>query len=162
MLRQLTIVALCTLALTGCNRFSGWFSPSGGRAPETLEPKGGYPSIADERRALLPAIASARLEVIPEGRLLVVTANAPVKGWWNVELIPETPQPRGRYQPDEDGVLRLRLVGHPPLPGSADAAMPADPRVDSITAALSLPHAMLAGVTQIQVTAAANTVSLRR
>src|SRR5690606_24459587 len=109
MLRILTTLILCTAVLGGCNRFSGWFSPAS-RAPASLEPKDGYPTAADERRALLRAIASARFEQISEGRLLVVVANAPTKGWWDVELVTETPQPEGRYQPDEDGVLRLRLV----------------------------------------------------
>lgn len=161
MLRQLTILALCTLALTGCNRVSGWFSPSRS-GPTTLAPKDGYPTVADERRNLMPAIAAARLETIPEGRLLVVTANTPVKGWWDVALITEAPQPRGRYHPDEDGILRLRLVGNPPLPTSPEARMPADPRVDSITAALALSHETLAAISQIQVVSATNSMSLRR
>ncbi len=161
MLRILTTLILCTAVLGGCNRFSGWFSPAS-RAPASLEPKDGYPTAADERRALLPAIASARFEQISEGRLLVVVANAPTKGWWDVELVTETPQPEGRYQPDEDGVLRLRLVGNPPLAGSVEARTPADPRVDSITVALPLSHVAMAGVTQVQVTAMQNTVTLRR
>lgn len=168
MLRTMTTLILCTAVLGGCNRISGlgsgisgWFTPQS-RGPATLEPKGGYPTAADERRTLLPAIASARFEQISEGRLLVVVAHAPTKGWWDVELVTETPQPSGRYQPDADGVLRLRLVGNPPLPGSFEARTPADPRVDSITVALPLSHVALAGVTQVQVTAAQNTVTLRR
>lgn len=163
-----TLFLLASLALAGCNRisglgsgFSGWFSPQT-RGPVTLDPKGGYPTAADERRALLPAIGSARLEPISEGWLLVAVTVPPTKGWWDVELVTETPQPKGRYQPDEDGVLHLRLVGYPPLPGSPEARSPADPRVDSITVALPLSHVAMAGVTQVQLSAAQNTVTLRR
>lgn len=168
MLRTTTTLILLTLALGGCNRisglgsgFSGWFSPQS-RGPATLAPKGGYPTAADERRALVPSIASARFEAIPEGRLLVVVANAGTKGWWDVGLVTETPQPKGRYQPDEDGVLRLRLVGNPPREGSMEARTQADPRVDSITVALPLSFVALAGVEAVQITSAQNTVTLRR
>lgn len=161
MLRILTTLILCTAVLGGCNRFSGWFSPAS-RGPTSLEPKGGYPTAADERRALLPAIASARFEPIAEGWLLTVVTNPPTKGWWDVELVTETPQPKGRYQPDEEGVLHLRLVGTPPRPDSVEARTPADPRVDSITVALPLSHVAMAGVTQVQIAAAQNAIRLRR
>lgn len=162
MLRVMTVLVLGTLALAGCSRVGGWFGMGETRGPATLEPKGGYPDAGDEWRQLMPVIAAARLETIPEGRLLVVTTNTPTKGWWDVALITETPQPKGRYQPDEDGVLRLRLVGNPPPPGSPEAGMAADPRVDSITVALPLGHAVLAAVTRIQITSAQNTLSLGR
>ena len=168
MLRMMTTLVLCTAVLGGCARIgagfggiSGWFTPAS-RAPATLDPEGGYPTVADEARMLVPAIASARFETIPDGRLLVVVANAPTKGWWDVALVTEIPQPVGRYQPDENGVLSLRLVGNPPLPGSAEARMAADPRVDSITVALPLSHAALATIEQIRITAAQNTLTLRR
>lgn len=159
MLRTVTTLILCTAMLGGCSRIGGWFTPD--RGPTSLDPKDGYPTVADEARMLVPAITSARFEAIPEGRLLVVTAVTPVKGWWDVALITEIPQPAGRYQPDEDGVLHLRLVGNPPLPGSLDARMPADSRVDSITVALPLSHVALAGIEQIRITSAQNTVTLR-
>lgn len=168
MQRTTTALILLTVALAGCNRisglgsgFSGWFSPQS-RGATTLEPKGGYPTSADEGRVLVPAITSARFEAIPEGRLLVVVANAGTKGWWDVELVTATPQPKGRYQPDEDGVLRLRLVGNPPREGSVEARTPADPRVDSITVALPLSFVAMAGVEAVQITSAQNTVTARR
>lgn len=163
MLRNVMTLVLCTVVLAGCGRFSGWFSPSSARkAPESLAPKDGYPTAADDFRQLVPAISAARFEATNEGRLLIVTANAPTKGWWDLALITETPQPAGRYQPDADGVLRLRLVGHPPAADSVAARMPADPRVDSIPVALSLSNIALAGVSRIQIMAAQNTVTLGR
>lgn len=168
MLRIMTVLVLCTAVLGGCSRigaglggFSGWFSPAS-KGAVTLEPEGGYPTAADDARVLVPSIASARFEAIPDGRLLVVVANTPTKGWWEVELVTEIPQPAGRYQPDENGVLSLRLVGNPPPPASAEARMAADPRVDSITVALPLTHVALAGIEQIRITAAQNTLTLRR
>ena len=160
MLRIVTTLILCTAMLGGCGRVSGWFDRD--RGPATLEPEDGYPTAADDRRMLVPAIASARFATIPDGRLLVVVANTPSKGWWDVALVTEIPQPEGRFLPDENGVLNLRLVGHPPPPDSPEARMPADPRVDSITVALPLSHAALAGIEQIRITAAQNTITLRR
>lgn len=161
MFRAMTVLLVCTVALGGCGRMGGWFG-GGPRAPETLDPRGGYPASTDDGRPLMPGIASARMEQIPEGRLLVVTASVPTKGFWDVALLTETPQPEGRYRPDPDGVLRLRLVGMPPLPGSPEAQTRADQRVDSITVALSLSYAALAGVDRVQVTSATNTVTLGR
>lgn len=163
MLRNVMTLVLCTVVLAGCGRFSGWFSSSSARkAPESLAPKDGYPTAADDLRQLVPAISAARFEATNEGRMLIVTANMPVKGWWDLALITETPQPAGRYQPDADGVLRLRLVGHPPVSGSAAAGMPADPRVDSVPVALALSNIALAGVNRIEIIAAQNVISLRR
>lgn len=167
-MRKLTaLLTISVLLLAGCGgRFSdsgwnplGWF---GGDAPrETLEPERGYDSAGDTRPGI-PAITGARWEPTGEGRLLVVTAMAPTKGYSSVELITARPQPAGRISPDPDGVLRLRMVGLPPLPGSEAARLPARPETDEITAAMALSAVQLARITAVEISGAANVVTLRR
>ena len=129
MLRSLCLVSICAL-LAGCGGGGGsgwnplgWFGGGGQRGPQTLEPKGGY--ARTNQRLAVPQVLSARWEPTVEGRLLVVTAIAPTKGWWDVALVTETPQPAGRVRPGPDGVLRLKLVGAPPLAEDTAARMPA-------------------------------------
>ncbi len=155
------------LVLAGCGgRFSdsGWnpLGWSGGPAPvASLEPEGGYLQ-ATEQRPAVPQITGARWQPLNEGRLLVVDGFAPTKGWSAVELITVRPQPSGQVLPDADGVVRLRLVGVPPAPGSDAARLPASPATDTITTAMSLSYVELAGVTAIEIASASNVVTLRR
>ena len=103
---------------------------------------------------------SAQWEQTAEGRLLVVTAIAPTKGWWDVALVAETPQPAGRVRPDADGVLRLRLVGSPPPADSAAARLPAQPAVDTLTVAFPLSSTALRDIGSVTVTGGTNAISL--
>ena len=140
---KLTVpLMICVLAVAGCGGSfsdSGWnplrWGGSSSRPAPTLEPEGGYAQSTDER-AGVPQIIAARWEPLNEGRLLVVEGFAPTKGWSSVALVTVRPQPSGRATPDSDGVLRLRLVGVPPLPGSTAARLPANPATDTITAAI--------------------------
>lgn len=161
MLRTITALLICTAALGGCNRFSGWMSPSSSKGPVTLDPKGGYPAGKQETRQLMPGITSAVWEPIAEGKLLVVVTNPPQKGWWKAGLVTRTAQPEGRFTPDEDGVLRLDLVGYSPADANrGEAILPAS-GVDAITVALPLSHTALASIARIDITSAGRTVSLR-
>lgn len=162
----LTIAATLTLAACGDTRGSGlnpfrWFG-SGSRGPETLTPEGGYATAARDPRQLMGSITSARWEPLGEGRLLVVTGLAPTKGWWDAELVTETPMPAGRIRADADGVLRLRFVASPPPPDAPDARRPANPQVDTITAALTISTPALRGIEQVVIQGAANAITLRR
>lgn len=166
--RAILFTALAGTAVAGCGRFSGdsawspsgWFSPSS--EPETLAPEGGYPTTATtDARALVPAATGARFEPLIEGRLLVVEGITPTKGWSDAELVTLTPQPRGRFSPDPDGVLRLRFVAAPPPPGTVQAQLPAQQPQDRISVALTLPTNALARITEVQVQTASNTISLR-
>ncbi|MBK4217252.1 hypothetical protein JJJ17_15080 [Paracoccus caeni] len=167
-MRRLTLpLLIATLVLAGCGgRFSdsGW-NPlrwgSGSSGPKTLEPDGGYTAGTDQRPAI-GQIVSARWEPLSEGRLLVVQAVPPTKGYSSVELVTMTPQPPGRISPDADGVLRLRLVGVPPLPDSDAARMIANPATDTINAAMSLSHVQLARITAVEIVGASNVGTLRR
>lgn len=161
MLRTITALLICTAALAGCNRFSGWMSPSSAKGPVTLDPKGGYPVSKQDARQLVPGMVSAAWEGIGEGRLLVVVANPPQKGWWKVALVNRTPQPEGRFTPDEDGVLRLDLVGYSPMQTSMGGAIAPATSADRITVALPLTHTVLASVARIEINAAGRTISLR-
>lgn len=163
MSRTLILALAATLAVSGCSsRLNpmNWFdrTPS---APDTLEPRGGYAAKSDARQAI-PHLLAAQWQPTSDGRLLVVTGLGPTKGWWDAALIPEVPQAAGRLRPDENGVLRLRFVANPPLEGSPDARLPANPEVDSITAALALSNIRMAGINQIVITGAGNAISLRR
>ena len=138
-----------------------WFGGGERQGPSTLEPEGGYQALNDARLPV-PQLVSARWEPTVEGRLLVVTAMAPVKGWWNVALVTETPQPPGRVRPDADGVLRLRMVGLPPPAGSADARRPAQPGPDTLTVAFPLSNAALNRIDAVTVNGGNNALTVRR
>ncbi|SIQ78082.1 hypothetical protein SAMN05421641_11415 [Paracoccus thiocyanatus] len=169
-MRSLTlgILACAMLVPAGCGRMgdSGlnplrWF---GGGAPrqQTLEPEGGYPITAEDGRLPLAQVTAAKWEPLYEGRLLVVTGLAASKGWWDVALVTEVPMPRGRIRADQDGVLRLRLVGKPPLADTFAAANPPNPASDMATVALTIPNAALAGLREVVITGAGNAITLRR
>lgn len=154
---------IATVALVGCGRSgdSGWNPLNWASAPApSLEPEGGYTQVEDERPAF-PQITTARWEPLNEGRLLVVQGFAPVRGYSSVELVTVRPMPGDRISPDADGVLRLRLVGVPPAPGSA-SALPARPGVDEITAAMSLSSVQLSQIVAVEIASAANVVTLQR
>lgn len=161
--RALWPIAAC-LILSACGDSSlnptRWFGAERApRGPETLAPPKGYQEKADARLPVAQVL-SARWEPTVEGRLLVVTALAPTKGWWDVALVTETPQPGGRVRPDADGVLRLRLVGAPPPAGSAAARMPAQPGVDTLTVAFPLGSTALRDIGSVTVAGGANAISL--
>lgn len=155
------------LLMAGCGgRFSDsglnplrWFGPEA--PPATLAPEAGYAQSGDLRPGI-PQITGARWEPTNEGRLLVVTAMAPTKGYSSVALITARPQPAGRISPDADGVLRLRMVGVPPAPDNPAAALPARVETDQITAALPLSSVQLARIGAVEITGAGNIVTLRR
>ncbi|WP_246026653.1 hypothetical protein [Paracoccus luteus] len=163
--RALLIVCAAALAVSGCGRGDSgwnprtWFGGSGAaRGPQTLEPRQGYGR--EDPREPVAQILSARWEPLVEGRLLVVTAIPPTKGWWNAALLTETPQPEGQLRADPDGVLRLRLVASPPLRDSRAAAMAAQPAADTLTAAVAVSHAELAGIASVTVAGATNAITL--
>lgn len=137
----------------------GWFGR--GSTAQTLEPEGGYARATDPRPGI-PAITGAAWQPLNEGRLLVATGVAPVKGWHSAALVAVNPQPRGLMRADADGTLRLRFVAVPPLPDSAVARMPANPAVDTITVGLALSHTALAGVARVEIIGAGNSVVLGR
>ncbi|TRW96267.1 hypothetical protein FNJ84_13350 [Paracoccus sp. M683] len=168
-MKRLTVpLLIATLAVAGCGgRYSdsgwnplGWFGSD--RGPTSLEPEGGYATTNTDARPGIPAITGAHWEVLNEGRLLVVTGLGATKGYWDAELITEAPSPSGRLTPDPDGVLRLRFVAWPPPADSDAARMPARPETDTISVALTLSSNVLAGVQQVQISGATNTITIRR
>lgn len=162
----LSLVALSTLS--ACGGGSGdsswkpwrWFGGGSDRGPGTLEPKGGYAS--QDGRELVGQVLTARLEPTDEGRLLVVTGLADQQGWWDIALETATPQPPGRLRPDSDGVLRLKLVGNPPIPGSPASMRPARPGADTVTVALALTTQVMGRIARIEVAGARNGITLKR
>ncbi|MFI0395278.1 hypothetical protein [Paracoccus jiaweipingae] len=168
-IHPLTPALALTLLLSGCGSFSGdsglnplgWFSGRD-RGPETLAPKGGYPTTTADARQPIAHIASAVLKDVPDGKLLVVTGMAPTRGWWDAELVPELPQVAGRLRGDQDGILRLRFVAQAPYADSPDARVPANPNVDMITTALPISRITMAGLRGITVSGATQVITIRR
>lgn len=167
MTRLTPSLLISALLLSGCGGIGsgdsgwnplGWFS-GGSSKTATLDPEDGYVETRDARPGI-PQIISAKWEPLVEGRLLVVTGIGPTKGYHSAELITANPQPGGRLSPDADGVLRLRFVALPPPPDSTAARLPANPAVDSITAALAISSVQMAGVTRIEVAGASNGITL--
>ncbi|SMG29781.1 MULTISPECIES: hypothetical protein [Paracoccus] len=165
--RTLGILACTMLVLAGCGRMGDsswnpmrWFGSSS--EPQTLEPEGGYPTSVQDGRIPLARVTGAKWEPIYEGRMLVVTGLGASKGWWDVALVTEVPMPKGRIRPDENGVLRLRLVGKPPQPGTFAAVNPPNPASDTATVALTIPNAVLPSLREVVITGATNSVTLRR
>lgn len=162
-----TAVLVGVIALAGCGRFGsdsgmnpfGWFR-NANTGPTTLEPEDGWGDREDLRPSI-PQVLNARLDSIPEGRLLVVQGIGPTRGWWNAELVTQSPQPTGRIRPDADGVLRLVFRASPPPAESTDARMPSRPETDTITVALPLPTPVLARIQSIEIAGASNAISLR-
>lgn len=162
------LLVISALLLAGCGgRFSdsgwnplGWMGPRE-KAPATLAPQGGYGASAAQR-PLVPQLLDARWEPLGEGRLLVVRGIGPTKGYYDARLVTAVPQPAGRIAPDMDGVLRLRFEALPPSPDTAAARLPADPAVDAITVALPLSHTQLGAVSSVEISGAANLLSIRR
>ncbi|MFT4013321.1 MAG: hypothetical protein QM682_07920 [Paracoccus sp. (in: a-proteobacteria)] len=165
-IRTLGILGCALLALVGCGRLAesrlnpmGWFD--GPSKPETLAPKEGYPTAKTDSRTPLAQITGARWEPLYEGRMLVVTGLANSKGWWHAALVTEQPMPPGRLAPDQNGVLRLRLLGNPPPADSPEARQPASPASDTISVALTISNENLADIREVVISGAANSVSLR-
>lgn len=164
--KTLGYLVCAMLVLAGCGRMgdSGmnpmrWFG--GSPKPQTLAPKGGYPVASSDDRVPVAHVAGAKWQPLYEGRMLVVNGLAASKGWWDVALVTEVPMPSGRIRPDENGVLRLRLVGKPPPPDTFAAANAPDPASDMLTVALTIPNAALPQLREVVITGATNTVTLR-
>ncbi|AXC49433.1 hypothetical protein DRW48_06790 [Paracoccus suum] len=164
MTRSIAILLTATLGLSACGDSSlnpfRWFGGGRRAGPTTLEPDGGY-AIGDRRQSF-PHLLAARWEDVPEGRMLVVSGVAPTKGWWDVALVTEEVMPAGRLRAGPDGILRLRMVGSPPLPDQPEARMQADPRVDTITTALTITTPQLARLRGIVISGASNSLSVSR
>lgn len=164
---KLALIIGAVLAASGCGRFGsdsglnpfGWFG--GSKPPATLEPRGGWKAQSDDPREPVPQILSAGFQPMNEGKLLVVQAFAPVKGWWALEIITEEIQPANQLRPGPDGVLRLVLVGNPPLIGSPEASMPANPQVDQLNVALPISTIQLSRIREIQIRSGTGGVTLR-
>ncbi|MDO5528107.1 MAG: hypothetical protein Q4F71_01780 [Paracoccus sp. (in: a-proteobacteria)] len=156
------VMLACVLGLAGCGNWNplGWMRSSSS-APQTLTPPGGYPTQQTDRRDLIPQILSAGFQPLNEGRLLVVTAIGPTKGWHSAELLTERVQPAGQLRPDEDGVLRLVLVGLPPPEGSEDLRIAANPQVDALQVALPISHLQWSRISAVTVRAGNNSVTVR-
>lgn len=166
-IRTLGILGCAMLLAAGCGRMGdsrmnplGWFR--GSNQPTTLAPEGGYPTASTDGRVGLAQVTGAKWEPLYEGRLLVVTGLPATKGWWKVALVTEVPMPPGRITADATGVLRLRLVGNPPVAGSAEARMAPHPASDTVTAAMTLSNAAMANIREVVITGAGNAVTLRR
>ncbi|MBM3604306.1 MAG: hypothetical protein FJX25_05990 [Alphaproteobacteria bacterium] len=166
MTRMFLPLLIGTVILSGCGRFgdSGW-NPlrwrGGPTAPASLEPEGGYVGRSDLRPGI-PQILSAEWQPLAEGRLLVLRGFAPTKGYHSATLVPANSQPIGRLSPDADGVLRLRFVAVPPSADSPAARLAANSAVDQVVVALPLSFRQLNTIGAVEISGAANAITLTR
>lgn len=165
-IRTLGYFGCVMLALSGCGRFSdsgwnptGWFG--GSSEPATLDPEGGYPTAKQDGRVPVAAVTGAKWDPLYEGRILVARALPATKGWWDLALVTEVPMPPGRISPDENGVLRLRLMGKPPAENSFEAANAANPAIDTANVALTISNTELSRIREVVISAGNNAVTLR-
>ena len=127
-----------------------WFS--GGKEDRiVLEPRGGYGDSADTRE-LIARVTSLKVLRNPEGAILQVTGLPPRLGYWSAELVAEND---GK---PVDGVLTYSFrIAEPP-----GATPRGAPNAREIIVATAVPQIRLAGVRQIRVIGASNSMSARR
>ena len=173
-IRTIGLLAAAAVTLAGCGGGGsgsgsagsglnplGWFS-GGSKEPTTLDPEGGYPTARNDNRVPVAQITGAKWEPLYEGGMLVVTALPATKGWWAMKLVTEESMPEGRIHADENGVLRLRLLGLPPLSNTFEASAPADPRSDTVTTGITLSHEAMSGLREVVISGANNAVTIKR
>lgn len=144
------VVALGACGSGGWSRLNPmtWF---GDDATETIAPAGGWAGPVDGR-ALVPAVRDMEALRTPEGAILRARGVTETQGWWDAELRPVN---NGR---PVDGALIYEFVLAAPRRPAGTGPEPSR----SVTAAVKLSNADLAGVRRIVVRGAQNARSLRR
>lgn len=149
MLRQMALVAVAGVALSGCARVAesrlnplNWFGSSGGTAVPTgpLLPPGALVAPVDAR----VAVTVTRVEVArtDSGALVTATGIAPGPGFFNAQLV--------RVGID-GGILILRFVAEAPPVATSGGR--------EITAATTVTNATLAGLSGVRVEGAGGALS---
>jgi len=147
MLRPLPLLLIAALALSGCGRLAqsrlnpaNWFGPS---RPAPAAP---VQAATPDSRVTVAQVGTMAIEPTESGAILRATGIMPGQGWFNARLVRVDSGP---------GTLAYAFRAEPP-PGGAGAGQQA------ITAARSLSHADLAGITQVRVLGQDNLREARR
>jgi hypothetical protein len=149
MLRQITLVAVAALTLSGCQRLAGsainplnWFGSSGSPVVATgpLVPPEALRAPQDARVAV--TVTGLEVARTDSGALVTATGTAPGPGYFNAQL--------ARVGIDR-GILVLRFIAEaPPVATSGGRG---------ITAATTVSNATLAGLTGVRVEGAGGALS---
>lgn len=148
--RLLTVFSLtCLIALPGCSRIGGWFTPE---QPDTLEPEEGYGPIIVDRRGLVASVTALRAEPTPGGLIVLAEGLPPSQGYWDVDLVQvtadDTPSSELRYE------FRVRPPASDQPPGTEQSR--------DLEAATFLTTIELQGIRRITVIGQANSRSIKR
>lgn len=156
---RIALTLALALSLAGCGKESrvypwNWFK--GSQEVKTLDPKEGYPKIADDPR--LPVTQVTRLEVKQTlgGAIVSAAGMPPTQGWWSAELVAENDG-----KPVE-GVITYHFLLEPPPQDSAAAQRVSTPESREVTVAAFVPNPRLDETHKIVVIGAENTRSVSR
>lgn len=130
-----------------------WF---GKQEVTSLEPKEGYPDVAEDPRELVAQVTNLEVKQTQGGAIVAATGLPPTQGWWGAELLAENDG-----EPVE-GVMTYRFVVAWPNPGSPPSQRVMTPQSREVTAAAFLSNVKLTEVKKIVVIGATNERSVRR
>lgn len=129
-----------------------WFGRNAPEVAPTLAPQGGYPTLPEDRRPMVPRIVDMQIRPTPGGVILYAVGLPPSQGWWDADLIADN------NGDPVDGTLSYAFVVMPPFRPSPAGA----PATREVTAARFIPGTRLTDVRQITVRGSQNQISRRR
>ncbi len=146
-----TFALFALLALAACGNWSeSYVNPSnwfGGRQADAVVPVA--TALPGDPRPFVEQVLSMQIETTPGGIIVRATGLPPTQGYWDAELVAQTP--------DENGRLVLEFHVQPPT-----AAYPANTqRSREITVAYTISTIRLEGITSIEVRGRSNSKSSR-
>jgi hypothetical protein len=131
---------------SGLNPFN-WYN---GGTPETLTPKGGYVTAANDYRPLADQLTDLSVERTASGLVITATALMPTQGWYFAELL----------RVNEDNATEAIYEFHVLDPYGTTRV--STPRSREITAGAFLSTDEAAGIRTIRVIAARNSLTKNR
>ncbi len=153
------LTLVLALALSGCGGWGSkvlpwnWF---GKQEVTSLEPKEGYPDVAEDPRELVAQVTSLEIKPTQGGAIVSASGLPPTQGWWGAELLAEND---GK---PVDGVVSYRFVVAWPDPGSPPSTRVLTPQSREVTVAAFLSNVRLAEVKKIIVIGATNQRAISR
>lgn len=156
---RIALTLALALSLAGCGKESrvypwNWFK--GSQEVQTLDPKGGYPKIADDPRAAIAQVTTLEVKPTLGGAIVSAAGLPPTQGWWSAELVAENDG-----KPVE-GVMTYHFLVAAPEPGSTDAGRASTPESREVTVAAFIPNPRLAETRKIVVIGETNSRSVSR
>lgn len=122
-------------------------------SPDTLEPKGGYPSQNLPEIPQVAQVLSLKIDRNPGGVIVRATGLPPTQGYWDGQL-----KATNDGEPDKNGVLTFQfLLVPPPVPSAVSTKASRE-----VTVATYVDNYKLRSVRRIVVEGANNSLSARR